>query len=224
MNIVITGASKGIGLELCRIALINGHQICAIARTATESAGLKQLSVDFKDKIQFLNLDVSLPEAPQKIFQAVKDWSAVDMLINNAGILESGDDEAALMKSFRVNAVAPYLITKEILPLLKKASQSIVVQVSSKMGSIADNTSGGNAAYRASKTALNMYNKCIAEENKWLTAIVVHPGWVKTNMGGQSAPVQPADSAAGLWQVITNAKKFCSTANFFDYQGQSIPW
>lgn len=224
MNIVITGASKGIGLELCRIALQNGNQVCAVARTASKSEGLKKLSADFNLKLKLVDLDVTTSDADKKISNAIQDWSSIDVLINNAGILESADTEDSLMKSFRTNSVAPYLLTSALLPKLKTSAKPIATQITSRMGSIQDTSSGGHCGYRASKAALNMLNKCLAVENPWLTAIVVHPGWVKTDMGGSAAPVEPVNSAKGIWTVIDNAKKNSSSGQFFDYQGKSLPW
>lgn len=224
MNVVVTGASKGIGLELCHQALNQGSTVCAVARTASTSEGLQRLSKDFKDKLILVDLDVTNANAGEKISAAIKGWSSLDVLINNAGILDTAVTEQALLNSFRVNSIAPLLLTQALLPKLKQSSKPMVTQITSRMGSIDDTSSGGHYGYRASKAALNMFNKCIAVENPWLTAIVVHPGWVQTDMGGRGATVKPADSARGIWNVIENAKTNRSSGEFFDYQGKSIPW
>jgi NAD(P)-dependent dehydrogenase (short-subunit alcohol dehydrogenase family) len=224
MNVVITGASKGIGLELCNVALTQGHQVCAVSRTATQSPGLKKLLSDFGKNLRTLDLDVASPTAGLQVLKAVKDWTGVDLLINNAGILDTSALEESLMNSFRVNAVAPFLLTQALLPKLKEAQKPAVLQITSRMGSIDDTQSGGHYGYRASKAALNMFNKCIAVENPWLVANVVHPGWVQTDMGGASAPVKPAESARGIWQVLENARVTGVSGSFFDYQGNKLPW
>ena len=224
MHTVITGASKGIGLELCRVALASGHQVCAVARTATSSAGLKNLVADYKEKLRLLDLDITSETAGEQILTAVQDWPHIDRLINNAGILDTGSDQKALLNSFRVNAVAPFLLAQTLLPKLRLSKKPVLTQITSRMGSIDDTKSGGHYGYRASKAALNMFNKCLAVENEWLTAIVMHPGWVQTDMGGKSAPVQPEDSAKGIWKVTESAKANSASGKFFDFEGNTLPW
>ena len=225
MKVIITGASKGIGLELCRVALQKKFEVCAFARNASSSLGLKKLSSDFGENLQSFDLDVTSGEATNRILNAIKSWNCVDILINNAGVLEQDVTEEALMHSFRVNSVAPLLLTTALMPLLKASEKPVVASITSRMGSITDNGSGGYYGYRASKTALNMLNKSIAIDNPWLTAIVIHPGWVQTDMGGSAAPVAAVDSAQGIWNVIETArKKNSSSGNFFDYMGEVLPW
>lgn len=224
MNVVITGASKGIGLELCHVALNDGHDVLAVARTATKSKGLTSLSADYKGKLSILDLDITDSSAPAQILKSTENWSAIDILINNAGMLDMAFDEKALLNSFRVNAIAPFLLAQALLPRLKKSAAPVLTQITSKMGSIEDAKSGGHYGYRASKAALNMFNKCLAVENPWLSAIVLHPGWVQTDMGGASAPVKVQDSARGIWTVTEAAKDKSYSGKFFDYEGNALPW
>jgi NAD(P)-dependent dehydrogenase (short-subunit alcohol dehydrogenase family) len=221
MKIVITGTSRGIGLELTRQALQRGDTVIAVARKPEGSKGLTELKSKFSEQLQLLAVDMTDDEAPQKIAVAVgKD---LDVLINNAGVLLEGESANDFMESFRINSVAPFLLTKALLPALKNSKQPKVIQITSKMGSIDDNASGGHQAYRASKTALNMINKGIALDNPWLTTIVIHPGWVKTDMGGSSAPTLPADSARGIWEVALSLKP-AQTGKFFEFTGREIAW
>ncbi len=224
MKVIITGASKGIGLKLCHLALQQKFEVCAFARRATSSQGLKSLATDFGKNLQSFDLDVTSGDAPNRILHAIKTWNCVDVLINNAGVLEQEDTEESLMHSFRVNSVAPFLLTKALLPMLKLSEKPIVANITSHMGSISDNGSGGYYGYRASKTALNMFNKSIAIDNPWLTAIVIHPGWVQTDMGGSGATVPATDSAKGIWNVIETARKNGGSGKFFDYKGEALPW
>jgi len=127
------------------------------------------------------------------------------------------------MQSYQINTIAPFLMTKELLPLLKKSKAAKAVHVTSKMGSIDDNTSGGYYGYRSSKSALNMINKSLSIDNPWLSTIVIHPGWVKTDMGGSGAAVEVADSASGIWKVINNLTTKDS-GQFFDFTGKKINW
>lgn len=223
MNIVITGTSRGIGFELCKLALEKEHQVCAVVRTLSKAPALKELSGKYGTRLTIVEADVTSEFAPQKILDATKAWPAVDGLINNAGIYEKALDAKALALSFQVNSIAPLLLTQALLPSLRKSKKPVVVQITSKMGSIEDNTSGGSYAYRASKTALNMLNKSLAIDNPWLTALVVHPGWVQTEMGGSQAPTPPQESARGIWQVMEKSKP-TESGTFLDFQGHAIPW
>jgi NAD(P)-dependent dehydrogenase (short-subunit alcohol dehydrogenase family) len=223
MNVIITGASRGIGLELTRQTLSKGDQVLAVARQPKNSPGLGELLKKYPQKLQVLTADMTDPEVTEKILSAAKAWTHVDILINNAGIFREGKNPEDFQASFHTNAVAPFLVSQALLPQLKKSAHGRVVQITSQMGSIADNSSGGYSAYRASKAALNMLNKCLTVENPWLTAIVIHPGWVKTDMGGKSAPVEPVDSAAGIWKVIHELRHEDS-GNFFNFRGETLPW
>ncbi len=221
MKILITGTSRGIGFELTRLALQRGDSVMAVARTPESSKNLTELKSQFHQHLQLLDIDLTLDEAPQKIAAAA--GNELDVLINNAGVLLQGESAHDFMQSFRVNSVAPFLITKALLPALKKSSQPKVVQITSTMGSIDDNSSGGYYAYRASKAALNMINKSITIDNPWLTTAVMHPGWVKTDMGGASAPTPPETSAKGIWDVILKLKS-AESGKFFDFRGKEIAW
>jgi NAD(P)-dependent dehydrogenase (short-subunit alcohol dehydrogenase family) len=219
MNIVITGSSRGIGLELCRQALKSGHQILAVARQP--SSELVELS--HAGGLHILKMDVTDQDLGGRLTEALKPWAQVDLLINNAGVYQKGETTKDFMTSFEVNSVAPFMMTQALLPWLKKSSNPKVVQVTSLMGSIADNASGGSYAYRASKSALNMINKSLALDNDWLTTIAIHPGWVQTDMGGSQAPIPVVDSVRGIWKVIQDLT-LDQSGGYFDYKGQRLPW
>ncbi len=127
------------------------------------------------------------------------------------------------MDSFAVNTVAPFEITQALLPWLRKSTQPRVIHVTSKMGSIAENTSGSYYAYRSSKAALNMISRSLALDHDWLTSVVVHPGWAQTDMGGPQATVSVTDSARGIWRLANGAKRQDS-GRFFDYLGKELTW
>ena len=216
MNILITGVSRGIGLELARQALTEGHSVIGVARAVTvELERLKGIHVVIADLLD--------PAAPAKITKALQDWTFVDILVNNAGIMRAGVTTEDFMLSFQVNSVAPFIMTKALTPWLRKSGAPCVINITSLMGSIADNGSGGYYAYRSSKTALNMINKSLAVDSPWLTTVVVHPGWVKTDMGGEGAPVEPKRSAAGIWQIARDLKP-SQSGKFFNYTGEELPW
>lgn len=223
MNVVITGASRGIGLELTRQLLEGGAHVLAVARQPKQSRGLLELANLFGERLRPVQADFIDGSATARVTQALEGWSRVDILINNAGILRQGITVDDFAQSFQVNTITPFLMTKALVPWLKKSAQPKVAQVTSLMGSISDNGSGGYYAYRASKAALNMLNKSLSLDLNWLTAIVVHPGWVKTDMGGAGAPVEPSDSARGILKVIAGCDR-AQTGKFFSYNGNELPW
>lgn len=202
MKIVITGTSRGIGAELVNIAKKAGHEVLAVDRKT---------------------VDLRSPEAPGKIAALAQSWGVVDILVNNAGIYLKGVGREDFQESFLVNSIVPFEITQALLPLLKKSTKPRVAQITSLMGSIDDNSSGGSIAYRASKTALNMINKCLSIDNPWLATVVIHPGWVQTDMGGAQAPTSVVESAQGIWQLVEGMNKEHS-GSFHDFKGKELPW
>ena len=153
---------------------------------------------------------------------------ALDLLVANAGTYgprspESGEDGAEWLETFAVNTVAPYLLARSVLPLVARAGGKLVA-ISTKMGSIEDNRSGGYIAYRSSKSALNMAWRSLAIDNRGkVVCAMLHPGWVQTRMGGSSAPLSPEDSVAGMRRVIDGLGPERS-GGFFNYDGSEIPW
>jgi NAD(P)-dependent dehydrogenase (short-subunit alcohol dehydrogenase family) len=223
MRVVITGTSRGIGLELTKQALERGDHVLALARDPGGSAGLQKLAKEYPQLLSTAAIDVIDPELKPKLEAALKSWPHVDTLINNAGIFQQGTKREDFMKSFAVNSVAPFEIASAVLPWLKKSASARVVNVTSLMGSIDDNGSGGYYAYRASKSALNMINKSLSKDQPWLTTIVIHPGWVQTDMGGSGAPVGVPESAQGIWSVTQKLKPE-NSGQFFDFRGKQLPW
>ena len=220
MRVVITGASRGIGAEFVRVLLSQGHEVHAVSRNSEK---LEDLA---KDKNLHVHaIDLENVAGPDRLFRALEGRS-VDLLINNAGIY-AGADQLPKLKfedvrlSFEVNTLIPMRVCQAFLPLLKNGAK--VVQITSLMGSIDDNGGGGAYAYRMSKTALNMFNKCFAIEREDLTAIVLHPGWVQTEMGGKSAPTSVEESVAGMMKVIAGVKP-SDSGKFYDYEGETLPW
>jgi NAD(P)-dependent dehydrogenase (short-subunit alcohol dehydrogenase family) len=219
--IVITGTSRGIGFELTQLALQEGHQVLAVARNPTESP-LSGLQSQYPE-LQILSLDITDKNAHQSLEKALSGWPQVDLLINNAGVFLEDKKVEDFERSFLVNSISPFFLTRSLIPWLKKSSRPMSVQLSSMMGSIGDNSSGGSYSYRASKTALNMLFKSLAVDEKWLICLQLHPGWVQTKMGGQHAPTTVKESAKGLWRVMQTADQSLS-GSFMTYQGQTLPW
>lgn len=226
-TIVITGAGRGIGLEWAKKSLQEGHRVLAASRTLTSE--LQALVRDSPERAASVEADVAKDEGALKIAQnPFLTGHAVDLLVNNAGILRSEDDLesvdfADVEESLRINAMGPMRVCRALLPLLQKADAPVVANVTSLMGSIADNRGGGYYSYRMSKAALNMFNKSFSVDYPNITSLVLHPGWVQTRMGGAGASVPPAESVQGMMAVVAAAKKSAS-GKFFDFRGKELPW
>ena len=228
MTFLITGASRGIGLELTLLALEQGHKVHALARDPNRSGGLNSARKEFPEQIEIHKCDVTNQDELENVSEALKDV-AIDTLINNAGMMGDTDESLRnvtledLRLTFETNTIAPLNVARTFLPNLLKSEQARLVSITSKMGSIEDNKSGGYYAYRMSKTALNMFNKSFSIDQPKITSLVIHPGWVRTEMGGRNAPVMTRESARGILNVIldTNLE---DSGRFMDYQGNPILW
>jgi NAD(P)-dependent dehydrogenase (short-subunit alcohol dehydrogenase family) len=227
LAVLVTGASRGIGLELVKILAERGERVWAVARTPQRSSELEQLARSHG--VTPISVDIQDDQLESTLQIALKDVSHLDVLINNAGIGEDFDASLAklsiekLRQMLDVNSLGPLRVTRALLPLLKRAKHPRVAHITSLMGSISDNSGGRAYGYRMSKAALNMFNKCFAIEEPGIASVVLHPGWVKTSMGGAGAPLLPHDSAVGLLRVIDDLST-AQTGKFLDYRGRELPW
>ena len=217
-KVLITGANRGLGLEFARQYSADGWDVVTTVREP--SPELEALGVRIE------HLDMAGLDA---VAGFGKTLDALDLLVANAGTYgpkeaDSAEDAEAWLQTIRVNTVAPYLLARSVLPLVEK-SRGKLIAVSTRMGSIEDNTSGSFLAYRSSKTALNMAwrNLALDVRRSGVIATVLHPGWVQTRMGGASAPLEPEESVAGMRRVIENLGPDDS-GEFFAYDGSRIPW
>lgn len=214
-TLLVTGANRGLGLEFVRqYRALGWHVIATVRETSRE---LDELGADVRQ------LDL----ADLSSVTEVRAGQPLDLLIANAGIYgprdaEKAGEAAEWLDTFTVNTVAPYLLAKALLPEVRAAGGRLIA-VSTRMGSLADNSSGGFLAYRSSKTALNMAWKTLALANPDLVCAVLHPGWVQTRMGGANAPVTPEKSIAGMIRVIEGLSA-ADSGEFFDYLGDRVPW
>lgn len=222
MNVFITGVARGIGLALTAEALQRGHTVYGVARNPEGSEALLKLRQKYPS-LQLLKLDLTEEGASERLEMELTALESIDVVINNAGVYEKGVERDSFRKSFEINSFVPFMVAQTLLPKLKRSRSPKLVSISSTMGSIEENTSGGSVAYRASKAALNMINKCLSLEHDWLVALVMHPGWVQTDMGGTSAPTTTEESSQGIWRVIEELEKKDS-GGFRDYQGRELPW
>ena len=229
-TVLITGASRGLGLEFCRQYAAADWHVIACCRNPDNALDLLALQHQFND-LSVFELDV---ENSQEIDQLADDLSdqAIDVLINNAGIY--GDDRShgfgnldysAWSKTLAVNLQAPVKMAEAFLPQIKRSEKKLLVAISSLMGSIADNNSGGSIFYRTSKAGVNAAMKSLAIDlnPQGVGVLVFHPGWVKTDMGGFHALIEPAESIAGM---IAQIEQFSlqQTGCFIKYDGASLPW
>lgn len=230
-NVLITGANRGIGLEFVRQFVANGDRVFATARDLNAATDLGHLAMANPKRLTLLSLDVRNEDEINSVYEQVsQDIDALDLLINNAGILYRGETPEnitaqALLESFQVNAVAPVLMVKAFLPLLEQSSLPRVVNMTSQLGSISRKTYGGYYSYGASKAALNMLSRTLAVDlrSRGIVVVVFHPGWVRTDMGGEAAPVKPVDSVRGMMSIIERLT-IEDSGNFYTWEGETLPW
>lgn len=221
-TVLITGTNRGIGLELARQYAAEGWRVHACLRDLAKGSAVEAIAGD----IRLHELDVTDEDRIEGLAAALKG-ETIDLLINNAALggPEDSTDPAEWAEVFRVNSIAPVRILQAFLLHLQRSRNARVLSITSRMGSIADNSRGGSYAYRSSKAALNAAMKSFAIElkPKGITVAVMHPGWVQTDMGGPEAPVPVKVSAEGLRRVIATMKP-SDTGAFFNYDGTPIPW
>ncbi|TVP88049.1 MAG: SDR family oxidoreductase [Thioalkalivibrio sp.] len=229
-TVVITGCSRGIGLEFVRQLVARGDRVFAGARHPEGSPELMELAQAHGDRLTVLPLDVTSPAHRVNLAATIGD-RAVDLLISNAGAYgpvpdRLGDtDEKAWLETFRVNVIAPRQIVEALLPQLRMAGQPCIALLSSKMGSIGDNGSGGVYIYRSSKAALNAVGVSIARDldGEGILTLILHPGWVLTDMGGPHAEITVSESVTSMLKTLDNASPE-DNGRFIDVDGSTIPW
>lgn len=216
---IVTGSNRGIGLELCRLLAARGGAVLAACRSP--SAQLTALGVEVVSDVE-ISTDAGL----QKLVQAVGSRD-VTLLINNAGILAHEElgalDLESIRRQFEVNALGPLRVTAALAPRLISGAK--IALITSRMGSIADNGSGGYYGYRMSKAALNMAGVSIAHDLKrrGVALAILHPGYVRTEMTGRHGSVDPADAARGLLARIDELT-LESSGSFWHMNGERLPW
>lgn len=229
-TLLITGANRGLGLEFTRQYLNDGWKVIAGCRNPQDADALHQLYTHHSDHLLIYRLDVAnFPQIEQLSRQL--SGTPIDVLINNAGIYPKDKEEfgsidyAAWDEAFKINSMAPLKMAEEFIEQLLLGRQKKIVNITSKMGSIDDNSSGHHYLYRSSKTALNMVTKSLALDlaPQGVTAIVMHPGWVQTDMGGDNAPTTVQQSIAGMRKVIEDISP-ADGGRFYAFDGQEIPW
>ena len=222
-TVLITGANRGIGLEFARQYKAKGYEVIGTARNPQEATDLRNLGVRVEQ------LDVAESSSVAAIKKRLTGVP-IDLLINNAAVLVGEDstletlDIDELNYSFAVNSSGPLRVTQALLPNLRAGKQKKIINVTSQLGSIQNNT-GGIYSYRASKAALNQLTKTMSIElgSENFICIVMHPGWVRTDMGGPMATYTPEQAVRFMIGVIDRLDKG-SNGHFLDLQGREIPW
>jgi len=216
---VVTGSNRGIGLEFCKQLKEAGYDVIALCRTANSE--LWNLGVEV-----FEGVDVTKPSSLESLIEKLPPRT-IDLLVNNAGVIERQNlDEFTVrsaMHQFEVNAVGPINVTKAFLPYLNKGSK--IAMITSLMGSIGDNTSGGRYGYRMSKAALNSAGKSVANDLKdqEIPVIIMSPGSVKTAMTDFAGRLETEESVKGMIDQIDKLT-LDQTGRFIHYDGRELPW
>lgn len=227
---IITGANRGIGLELTKCFLKSGQwKIYACCRTPEKAQELQELTKNSNDKIKIYKLDVINEESVKNFAVQIKGHT-VDLLLNNAGIMGSDHQAAfdmdfdAWLDTFKVNTMAPLRMVQATIDNLKSSDQPKIVTISSKMGSL-NRKSKGSYAYRSSKAALNKVMQVLSLEleEEGIIVSMLHPGWVQTDMGGKEADITPQESAEGLFRVMMSLKQ-SDSGRFLQWTGEEHPW
>lgn len=229
-SIIVTGGNRGIGLEITRQLLYRGNNIVATTRQPKEASELDQLRALHSNRLTVTELDVSNP-------QSIQSWAAelknihkhFDLVINNAGVIRrTGIEDVTpsdMLDCFTTNTIGPLLVVQQ----LKKQGLighpgTVIAQVSSKMGSIGGYPKGGNYAYKASKSALNVVTKSLSIDlaGEGITCTMLHPGYVKTGMTGGAGDIGVEESAAGMLAVLESSLPL--NGRWYDYTGRELPW
>jgi NAD(P)-dependent dehydrogenase (short-subunit alcohol dehydrogenase family) len=238
-RVVVTGANRGLGLEMTRQLLAAGDEVLATARHPKAADELHKLVSTAGGRAGIVRLDVDDPDGvAAAALQIGERFDAVDLLVNNAGVWSApGQPERAsagaladlrpgpVVDVLRVNAVGPLLVTQALAARLAAAGRAVVVNLTSGLGSLAGVTGRGNIAYGMSKAALNMATRHLAAElaRQGTVVVAMSPGWVATDMGGPGAPLEPPESVRGMLNVIDGLTP-AQSGTYLDHTGVALPW
>ena len=227
---LITGANRGLGFEFVRQYLVDGWQVYAACRDPASASELRRLIEISDGKLRMLAMDVTDPASVDAATTEL-DGQAIDLLLNNAGIIGpqgqtiGNIDYEAWAEVLAVNTMGPMRVSEAFVEHVARSDRKLIVTLTSGMGSIADNSSGGSILYRSSKAAMNMVMRSLAIDlaSRGITCVVVNPGWVRTDMGGPNASLQPAESISALRRLIATLGPEQS-GKFFNHTGREYPW
>lgn len=229
-TLLITGANRGLGLELCKQFLQLDWTVHAACRNPDNATRLSVVADKYPDQLTLHTLDVSNHQQIKDLKKKIGE-KPIDVLFNNAGVYagesaEFGSSNTDVwLDAFNINVISPMKMMEAFVDNIASSEMKIIASMSSKMGSISENSSGGSYAYRSTKSALNSVMVCAAHDlkAKGITALILHPGWVRTDMGGPNGELSVEESATNLIKTIGKASIKVS-GKFFDIDGSIIPW
>jgi len=238
-TILITGTSRGLGLECVRQYAAADWQVLACARRPADSVDLVALAADYPQRIRLLTLDVTDHAAVDRLAVAL-EATPIDVLLNSAGTMGSGSfardglafgsfgnsDFEDWAQVFRLNVLGSMKMAEAFVMHVARSEQKKIVTLTSMLGSVANNRIGGLYAYRASKAAVNAIMKSMSidlAKSHGIAATALHPGWVRTELGGPNADIDAATSVAGMRRVI-DALTLANAGRFWVYDGSELPW
>lgn len=238
-TILVTGASRGLGLECVRQYVADGWQVLACVRNPSNATELQALATASPALVRVLTLDVEDHAAIDRLADDLKGV-AIDVLLNSAGTMGSGSfakdglafgsfgtsDFADWEKVFRLNVIGPMKMSEAFVAHVARSQQKKIVTLTSMLGSVAINRLGGLYAYRASKAAVNAIMKSMAidlAKSHGIAATALHPGWVRTDLGGPRADIDAPESVAGMRKVIAGLT-LETAGRFWVYDGSELPW
>jgi len=229
-SVLITGANRGIGLEFARQYAADGWDVFASCRNPVAARELASLARASGGKLIVLAMDVTKSETMRSAARQLGN-EAIDLLINNAGISgvpgqRTGHiDYENWAQVLEVNTMGPLRVIEALVDRIARSERRLIVTITSGLGSLTDNASGGSIAYRPSKAAVNMAARSVAAElaGRGIICVVINPGWVKTRMGGAGAPLPVADSVAAMRRLFENLRP-SDSGKFFNYDGGEHPW
>ena len=228
-SVLITSANRGLGLEFARQYLADGWRVYGACRMPERAEKLQRLVETARGQMDVLQMDVTSRATIDRAAAALGE-AAIDVIINSAGVMGKSApvgkvDYDSWTETLNINTMGPLRVLEAFLEHLARSTRKLVVTITSGMGSIGDNTSGGYIPYRSSKAAVNMVMRTVALDLKprGISCVVVNPGWVRTDMGGSSAPLSPEQSVTAMRRLIQTFGPSHS-GKFFNYDGKEYPW
>jgi NAD(P)-dependent dehydrogenase (short-subunit alcohol dehydrogenase family) len=229
-TVLITGANRGLGFEFARQYAADGWRVFAACRDPAAAIELQRLVQDKAGALSVLALDVTSAESVRSAAKQLKD-TAIDVLINCAGIAGPREqttgnvDYESWARVLDVNTMGPLRVLESFTEHLARSERKLAVTITSAMGSLADNTVGGSIAYRSSKAAVNMVMRSAAIDlsPRGIACVLIHPGWVRTGMGGPKAPLSPQESVTAMRRLI-DTFGLKNSGKFYGYDGRDYPW
>ena len=228
---LVTGANRGLGLELASQLLARQRHVVATCRHPGKATALNRLAAEHPGRLHVLPLDVADARSRDALLHElplVTDEEPLHLLVNNAGVLCGGERfgqvaAADLDTSFHTHAAGPFLLTQSLAPQL--ADGAVVANISSEIGSIALRQEFRTPSYAIGKAAQNMATSLLSQvlASRGIKVVALHPGWVRTDMGGDNAALSVAESVSGLLRVIDHLTP-ADSGRFLDWQGDPLPW